>query len=124
MKRFNLEDAISAETCVLLQKPNELDDQQLYISFRLPQGITSTGISVLSEARHVEVYNYNNEYITTIRSFLIEDNDDELKVYQSDAAFDPPMNEFKLKVFLYFYSKLSSAISFFNTRFDEYLNQF
>ncbi|XP_064466288.1 uncharacterized protein LOC135377644 [Ornithodoros turicata] len=99
---IDLEDAISAENCVQLEAP--MDDDiagnyivpacQIFLFCIESRQISS--ISILSEARVIEVYGYHGEYLSTMKNELMEEVDG-LSVFRGDLNLERPVKECCLK---------------------------
>lgn len=99
---IDLEDAISAENCVQLEAPVNDDVTGNYIvpacQVFLFCGDTHQigSVSILSEARVIEVYGYHGEYLSTLKNELMEEVDG-MSVFRGDLTFSRPLKECCLK---------------------------
>lgn len=103
---IDLEDAISAENCVQLEAPLEDDVTGNYIVpscqiFLFCNDSHQMGsVSILSEARVIEVYGYHGEYLSTLKNELMEEVDG-MSVFRGDLTIVRPLKECCLKVCLH-----------------------
>lgn len=97
----NIEDDVTAENCLLLETPDKGEGAcltipacQLLISTQAPKQIVH--ISLLSEARGMEIYGHHGEYLKTVRNELLEE-DEEMVVYRGDIFLDKPLTLCSIK---------------------------
>lgn len=101
-ENIDLEDAISAENCVQLEAPLEDDVTGNYIVpscqiFLFCNDSHQMGsVSILSEARVIEVYGYHGEYLSTLKNELMEEVDG-MSVFRGDLTLGRPLKECCLK---------------------------
>lgn len=101
-ENIDLEDAISAENCVQLEAPVADDVTGNYIvpacQVFLFCGDTHqmSSVSILSEARVIEVYGYHGEYLSTLKNELMEEVDG-MSVFRGDLNLARPLKECCLK---------------------------
>lgn len=101
-ENIDLEDAISAENCVQLEAPLEDDVTGNYIVpscqiFLFCNDSHQMGsVSILSEARVIEVYGYHGEYLSTLKNELMEEVDG-MSVFRGDLTLVRPLKECCLK---------------------------
>lgn len=101
-ENIDLEDAISAENCVQLEAPVDDDVTGNYIvpacQVFLFCGETHQmgSVSILSEARVIEVYGYHGEYLSTLKNELMEEVDG-MSVFRGDLTLARPLKECCLK---------------------------
>lgn len=101
-ENIDLEDAISAENCVQLEAPVADDVTGNYIvpacQVFLFCGETHqmSSVSVLSEARVIEVYGYHGEYLSTLKNEFMEEVDG-MSVFRGDLNLTRPLKECCLK---------------------------
>ncbi|XP_065282787.1 uncharacterized protein [Dermacentor albipictus] len=101
-ENIDLEDAISAENCVQLEAPVDDDVTGNYIvpacQVFLFCGETHqmSSVSILSEARVIEVYGYHGEYLSTLKNELMEEVDG-MSVFRGDLKLTRPLKECCLK---------------------------
>ncbi|XP_037555251.1 uncharacterized protein LOC119431877 isoform X1 [Dermacentor silvarum] len=101
-ENIDLEDAISAENCVQLEAPVDDDVTGNYIvpacQVFLFCGETHqmSSVSILSEARVIEVYGYHGEYLSTLKNELMEEVDG-MSVFRGDLNLTRPLKECCLK---------------------------
>ncbi|KAK8776615.1 hypothetical protein V5799_030042 [Amblyomma americanum] len=101
-ENIDLEDAISAENCVQLEAPVNDDVTGNYIvpacQVFLFCGDTHQigSVSILSEARVIEVYGYHGEYLSTLKNELMEEVDG-MSVFRGDLTLARPLKECCLK---------------------------
>lgn len=101
-ENIDLEDAISAENCVQLEAPVDDDVTGNYIvpacQVFLFCGETHQmgSVSILSEARVIEVYGYHGEYLSTLKNELMEEVDG-MSVFRGDLTLTRPLKECCLK---------------------------
>lgn len=101
-ENIDLEDAISAENCVQLEAPVADDVTGNYIvpacQVFLFCGETHqmSSVSILSEARVIEVYGYHGEYLSTLKNELMEEVDG-MSVFRGDLNLTRPLKECCLK---------------------------
>lgn len=98
IENYSIVDEVSADTCVLLQTDQQSSEcPVLSLTITPPVQHVILGLSLLSEARHLEIHNHKNEYITTVRSVLIDNVDEDFIVYRSDVKFTEPLTDCKIK---------------------------
>ncbi|PRD29161.1 UNVERIFIED_CONTAM: hypothetical protein NCL1_30238 [Trichonephila clavipes] len=100
----DFEDEIMVENCVLLEAPDIRDGMyptvpacQLLISCEPPYQISR--ISVLCEARVIEIYGHHGEYLKTVKNILLEEADDMI-VFRGDVTLDRPSSLCSIKFLL------------------------
>lgn len=100
-ENVDVEDEVKAENCLLLEAPDNgtsgyltVPACQLLISCDPPNQIQH--VSVLSEARVMEVYGHHGEYLRTVRNELLEVVED-MAVFRGDVLFERPLNVCSLK---------------------------
>ncbi|GBM23570.1 hypothetical protein AVEN_196645-1 [Araneus ventricosus] len=100
----DLEDEIMVENCVLLEAPDIGDGMyptvpacQLLISCEPPHQISR--ISVLCEARVIEIYGHHGEYLKTVKNVLLEEAEDMI-VFRGDVVLDRPSSLCSIKFLL------------------------
>ncbi|KAF8774733.1 uncharacterized protein LOC129984340 [Argiope bruennichi] len=100
----DLEDEIMVENCVLLEAPDIGDGMyptvpacQLLISCEPPHQISR--ISVLCEARVIEIYGHHGEYLKTVKNILLEEAEDMI-VFRGDVVLDRPSSLCSIKFLL------------------------
>ncbi|KAG8190124.1 hypothetical protein JTE90_026692 [Oedothorax gibbosus] len=100
----DLEDEITVENCVMLEAP-EIGDGlyptnpacQLLINCEPPNQISR--ISVISEARVIEVYGHHGEYLKTTKNVLLDESED-MVVFRGDVILDRPSSLCSIKFLL------------------------
>lgn len=97
----DLEDEVMVENCVLLEAPDKGEGPyptvpacQLLLSCQPPYQISR--ISVLCEARVMEVYGHHGEYLKTIKNELLEEADD-IIVFKGDIVLERPLGLCSIK---------------------------
>ncbi|GFT69392.1 uncharacterized protein NPIL_222671 [Nephila pilipes] len=100
----DFEDDIMVENCVLLEAPDIRDGMyptvpacQLLISCEPPYQISQ--ISVLCEARVIEIYGHHGEYLKTVKNILLEEAEDMI-VFRGDVTLDRPSSLCSIKFLL------------------------
>lgn len=100
----DFEDEIMVENCVLLEAPDIRDGIyptvpacQLLISCEPPYQISR--ISVLCEARVIEIYGHHGEYLKTVKNVLLEEAEDMI-VFRGDVTLDRPSSLCSIKFLL------------------------
>lgn len=90
------------ENCVLLEAPDKGEGVyptvpacQLLLSCQSPYQISR--ISVLCEARVMEIYGHHGEYIKTVKNELLEEADD-IIVFRGDVILERPLALCSIKV--------------------------
>ncbi|GIY08836.1 uncharacterized protein CEXT_98301 [Caerostris extrusa] len=104
-ENVSLEDEIMVENCVMLEAPPDSGNCmyptvpacQLLISCEPPHQISH--ISVLCEARVIEIYGHHGEYLKTVKNVLLEEADDMI-VFRGDVALDRPTSLCSIKFLL------------------------
>ncbi|XP_023225316.1 uncharacterized protein C10orf88-like [Centruroides sculpturatus] len=97
----DVEDAVQVENCIMLE-PMDDDASGLFASpacqllLTCPENFEMKNISILSEARIIEVFGHHGEYLKTCRSDLIEEVDD-MAVFRTEIIFDKALTVCSLK---------------------------
>lgn len=103
----DLEDEVMVENCIMLEAPDKGEGAyptvpacQLLLSCQNPFLISR--ISVLCEARVIEVYGHHGEYLRTIKNELLEEADDMI-VFRGDIVLERPLALCSIKVLWYYF---------------------
>ncbi|PSN42027.1 hypothetical protein C0J52_08239 [Blattella germanica] len=94
-EKDDLEHIVSLDTCIHLRKP-EVDNVQLKLNLAVTKSLQIKKISVVSEARVVELYGKCEEYVTTVHADFFDECED-MSVYTAEAELPHPTSECCLK---------------------------
>lgn len=96
----DVEDAVQVENCIMLEPTDDASSMFASPACQLlltcPENFEMRNISILSEARIIEVFGHHGEYLKTCRSELVEEVDD-MAVFRTEITFDKPVTICSLK---------------------------
>lgn len=93
-----------AKIGIVLCKPNYGSSQESHSCVlticgkHIHHNLLITAVDVLSESKHIEIQHANGEYVTTQRGMLIDDLNQDKKVYMCQNTFEKPLRLCKVKV--------------------------
>ncbi|GAB6024985.1 hypothetical protein CHUAL_010079 [Chamberlinius hualienensis] len=93
---FDVLDVIAANNCLHIKKLND-NERTLELTFAPPKDTEIVQISVICEARHIEIYSHHDEYVTTADSTLIDADFDDFAAYRTEIILSKPLTACKLK---------------------------